>query len=235
MNSPLLKNETFKYTFVLMCLMIVSRTEAQEVKIVKKIKIYKEQVQNDSIYRLAEIKSLIPEIVYDLRYATPANFTGRRLYEQGSATYLRLAAATALASVQRKLQPLGLGLKIFDAYRPHAATRLMWELVKDERYVANPAKGSNHNRGLAVDLTLIRRATGEELDMGTGFDNFTDSAHHNFTGLPENVSGNRRLLRQVMEESGFKALETEWWHYSWPNDRSYDVLDIPFRKLSSKY
>lgn len=231
MNFPLFKNETIKYTLAVMCLTIVSRAEAQEVKIVKKIKIYKEQVQIDSNYRLTELKSRIPEIVYDLRYATAANFTGRKLYEVGTATYLRLPAATALAAVQKKLQPLGLGLKIFDAYRPHSATRLMWDLVKDERYVANPAKGSNHNRGLAVDLTIVKLDTGEELDMGTWFDNFTDTAHHAFIALPENVFINRRLLRQVMEEAGFKALETEWWHYSWPNNRDYDVLDIPFRKL----
>src|SRR5687768_481669 len=106
MNFPLRKNETFKYTFAVICLLIASRTEAQEVKIVKKIKIYKEQVQNDSNSRLIEIKSLIPEIVYDLRYATSANFTGRKLYEDGSATYLRLPAAKALASVQKQLKPL---------------------------------------------------------------------------------------------------------------------------------
>jgi zinc D-Ala-D-Ala dipeptidase len=233
MNYPLLKNETFKYTLAVMCLLIVSRTEAQEVKIVKKIKIYKEQVQNDSNYRLTELKSRIPEIIYDLKYATAANFTGRKLYDAGSATYLRLPAATALASVQKKLHSLGFGLKIFDAYRPYSATRLMWDLIKDERYVANPAKGSNHNRGLAVDLTVVHLVSGEELDMGTGFDNFTDTAHHAFTALPEPVLANRRLLRQVMEEAGYKALATEWWHYSWPNDRSYEVLDISFKKLRS--
>lgn len=231
MNFPRFKNETFKYTFLLMCLMIVSRAEAQEVKIVKKIKIYKKQVENDSNYRLTELKSLMPEIIYDLRYATAANFTGRKLYEEGVATYLRLPAARALAAVQAKLRPHGLGLKIYDAYRPHSATRLMWDLVRDERYVADPRKGSNHNRGLAVDLTLVQLAGGEELLMGTAFDNFSDTAHHAFTSLPENVLRNRLLLRQLMEEAGFKALETEWWHYAWPNNRSYDVLDIPFKKL----
>src|SRR5688572_59948 len=220
MNSPLLKNETFKYTLAVMCLFIVSRIEAQEVKIVKKIKIYKEQIQIDSNYRLTELKGSIPEIIYDLTYAGTANFTGRKLYETGDQTYLRLPAAKALAAVQQKLQAQGIGLKIFDAYRPHSATRLMWELLQDERYVAHPAKGSHHNRGLAVDLTLVNLSTGNEPDMGTGFDHFTDTAHHAFTALPANVLSNRHMLRQVMEEAGFKALETEWWHYSWPNDRA---------------
>jgi D-alanyl-D-alanine dipeptidase len=105
----------------------------------------------------------------------------------------------------------------------------MWELVHDERYVANPANGSGHNRGISVDLTIVDLVSGRELDMGTGFDNFTDSAHHSFASLPASVLRNRRLLKATMEKYGFKALETEWWHYSWPNDHRYDVLDIGFK------
>jgi D-alanyl-D-alanine dipeptidase len=121
---------------------------------------------------------------------------------------------------------------VFDAYRPWSATRKMWELVQDERYVANPAKGSNHNRGLAIDLTLIRLSTGEELDMGTGFDNFTDTAHHTFTNLPQPVIKNRILLKGIMEKKGFASFESEWWHYTWTNNRNYEVLDIDFKKLN---
>ena len=105
----------------------------------------------------------------------------------------------------------------------------MWELIGDERYVANPAKGSGHNRGLAIDLTLIKE--GKEVAMGTGFDNFSDSANHEFSQLPEDVLHNRKRLKAVMEKHGFRALETEWWHYSWPNDRNYDVLDLRFKDL----
>ena len=88
----------------------------------------------------------------------------------------------------------------------------MWEPIKDERYVADPKKGSGHNRGIAVDLTLINLKTKEELPMGTGFDNFSDTAHQTFTALPEQILQNRNLFKNFMEKYGFKALETEWWH-----------------------
>jgi D-alanyl-D-alanine dipeptidase len=103
--------------------------------------------------------------------------------------------------------------------------------VTDERYVANPTKASGHNRGLAVDLTIIHLKTGVELDMGTGFDHFSDTAHHSFTQLSPTVLQNRKLLKEVMQKYGFNFLETEWWHYYWPNDRNYDVLDLDFKKL----
>ncbi|MCH5718416.1 M15 family metallopeptidase [Niabella hibiscisoli] len=125
-----------------------------------------------------------------------------------------------------------MGLKVFDAYRPYSVTRKFWDLVKDERYVANPAKGSNHNRGTAIDLTLIQLNTGEELDMGTGFDNFSDTAHHSFKQLPEPILHNRQKLKTVMAKYGFTALSTEWWHYTYQSNIRFDVLDIPFRKLS---
>ncbi|WP_243647756.1 M15 family metallopeptidase [Flaviaesturariibacter flavus] len=180
---------------------------------------------------MVELHTLSPGIRYDLRYATENNFTGRRLYPKGNRTFLRLLPARALASVQDSLRQQGIGLRIFDAYRPHAATRLMWELVHDERYVANPAKGSGHNRGLAVDLTLVDLKSGNELNMGTGFDNFSDSAHSDYRNLPDGVLANRRLLRGVMEAKGFSVLSTEWWHFYWPNDRDYEVLDLPFKAL----
>ncbi len=129
---------------------------------------------------------------------------------------------------------MGLGLKIFDAYRPYSVTEKMWLPVQDDRYAADPKKGSGHNRGVAVDLTLIYLATGEELNMGTGFDNFSDTAHHAFTNLPEDILQNRLLLKKNMEQYGFKALDTEWWHYSLPNAKDFELLDIDFKKLELK-
>jgi zinc D-Ala-D-Ala dipeptidase len=204
---------------------------AQNIKVVKKTKIYRQQLKEDSNYLMIELKDLIPGIQYDLQYATPENFTKKQLYKNSRFTFLRFPTATALRNVQKELQILGYGLKIYDAYRPYYATKQMWELVKDERYVANPAKGSGHNRGLAVDLTIIDIRTGKELPMGTSFDNFTDTAHHSFTQLSPEVLKNRTLLRTLMEKHGFKALQTEWWHYSWPNNRNYDVLDLDFKEL----
>ena len=106
--------------------------------------------------------------------------------------------------------------------------------MHDERYVANPANGSGHNRGIAVDLTIIDLKTGKELNMGTGFDNFTDSAHHSFTNLPKEILQNRNLLKTTMEKYGFKLFETEWWHYFLADGDKYEVLDIDFKKLGKK-
>jgi D-alanyl-D-alanine dipeptidase len=209
-------------------------SQAQRLKVIRKNNTYWQQVQADSLQRLIELKSLLPAIVYDLRYATKNNFTKKQLYKSGDQTFLRLQTALGLQKVQLELKQKGYGLKIFDAYRPYSATEKMWELIQDERYVANPAKGSGHNRGLAVDLTIINLSTGEELNMGTGFDNFSDTAHHDFRNLPATILQNRELLKKTMEQYGFKALDTEWWHYSWPNDRNYDVMDLDFKKLKKK-
>lgn len=207
-------------------------TSAYGVPVMRQVLDYHKLVQTDSFRRMVELRSLAPGIRYDLRYGTVNNFMHRQMYRPAPrVTYLRLAAARALAGVQKELNAKGYGLKIFDAYRPYSVTVAFWELVKDERYVANPSKGSGHNRGLAVDCTIIDLATGRELDMGTGFDNFTDTAHHTFEALPKAVLENRKLLRETMERFGFTAIKTEWWHYFWENDRGYEVLDLPFEKL----
>lgn len=203
---------------------------SQQLKIIASDKEYRVLTEADSLQKMREIKSVVPAVVYDLRYATESNFTRKKLYKKGDKTFLRLAVAHALGDVAGELSARGYALKIWDAYRPYSVTKKMWDLIHDDRYVADPAKGSGHNRGLAVDITLLK--DGKEVDMGTGFDNFTDSAHHDFTALPEAVLQNRALLRTTMEKHGFKALETEWWHYSYPNDGRYDVLNIDFRKLA---
>jgi D-alanyl-D-alanine dipeptidase len=207
-------------------------TSAYGVPVLRQIADYQKSMQADSCRRMVELRSLAPGIKYDLRYATVNNFMHRQMYRPAPRfTFLRLPAARALAGVQKELNAKGYGLKVFDAYRPYSVTVAFWELVKDERYVANPSKGSGHNRGLAVDLTIVRLVNGQELDMGTGFDNFTDTAHHAFEGLTPAVLENRKLLRETMERFGFTAIKTEWWHYYWDNDRGYEVLDVPFRKL----
>jgi D-alanyl-D-alanine dipeptidase len=207
-------------------------TSAYGVPVLKQVADYHKLAKTDSCRRMVELGSLAPGIRYDLRYATVNNFMHRQMYRPAPrVTDLRMPAARALAGVQKELNAKGYGLKIFDAYRPYSVTVDFWELVKDERYVANPTKGSGHNRGLAVDLTIIELSTGRELDMGTGFDDFTDTAHHSFEALSPAVLQNRKLLRETMERFGFTAIKTEWWHYYWDNDRGYEVLDLPFGKL----
>lgn len=193
---------------------------------------YKKQVKKDSSKKMVELKSLIPGIVYDLRYATVNNFMRRLMYPAGTNnTFLRLPATKALQKVQQELNVKGYGIKIFDAYRPYAVTVKFWELVKDERYVANPSKGSGHNRGIAVDLTIINIQTGKTLEMGTGFDNFSDTAHHTFKNLSAEVLQNRELLKSTMGKYGFNSYADEWWHYSWPNSGKFEILNIDFKKL----
>jgi len=180
---------------------------------------------------MVDLSQTSATLLFDLRYAGANNFMHQQLYPPIKTTYMRKAAADSLAAVLKELSKQGLGLKIFDAYRPYSVTEKLWEPVKDDRYAADPKKGSGHNRGIAVDLTIIRLSNKEELNMGTGFDNFSDTAHHAFKNLPEAVLQNRLLLKTTMEKHGFKALDTEWWHYYLPNSATYELLDIDFKKL----
>lgn len=180
---------------------------------------------------MIDLPSLYPEIKYIAAYAKKSNFTGEKLYSDSTHAWMRKAPAMALETVIGQLREKGIGIIVFDAYRPYSVTKKMWELIHDERYVANPAKGSGHNRGLAIDLGLIDLKTGIVIDMGTGFDNFTDSAHHSFHQFSDSVLSYRQLLKTLMTNAGFKGLDTEWWHYSWPNDKAYAILDIPGEKI----
>ena len=222
----------FRLIFLLLLVTAVFQASTQEMRVVKRVKEYKKLVQKDSTQKMIELRTALPSIVYDLRYATKENFTSTKLYSRGDKTFARLAVVNALRLIQEELLKSGYGLKIWDAYRPYTVTKRMWELIGDDRYVADPAKGSNHNRGLAVDVTIVDLKTGVELSMGTGYDNFTDTAHHSFTHLPSEVLQNRKMLKEIMEKHGFRSLETEWWHYSFPNDKNYDVMDLSFKDLA---
>ncbi|MEP7253938.1 MAG: M15 family metallopeptidase, partial [Ginsengibacter sp.] len=200
--------------------------------VIKSIDSFKSSISVDTNKRMVNILNCLPGIFLDLRYATTNNFLGRKLYPQIPTTYIRLAAAAALAKVVTDLNVAGLTIKIFDAYRPYSVTEEMWEAVKDARYAADPAKGSGHNRGIAVDLTLVNIKTGEELLMGTDFDNFSDTAHTDFSNLPDQVLENRKKLQRVMEKCGFVSLDTEWWHFSLPDAQHYELLDLTFNVLS---
>ena len=235
MPTNLLKTTRIFLCFILIFSTGAGRSQSTDLKVVSEWQEYARQVRNDSSHRMVELRSLIPGLRYDLRYATENNFMGRLMYPRNTRhSFLRKPVADALARVQADLAEKGLALKIFDAYRPYSVSVAFWELVGDERYVANPAKGSGHNRGIAVDLTIIEKATGNELDMGTGFDNFSDTADHDFTSLSQEVLANRKLLRETMEKFGFAPYPAEWWHYSFPAAGRAEVLDIPFKKLWKK-
>jgi D-alanyl-D-alanine dipeptidase len=163
-----------------------------------------------------------------MRYAGRENFTGRAIYDCGRC-FLRPETAEKVARAEASLRKRGLSLKMWDCYRPLSAQKLLWALVPDPRYVADPKKGSRHNRGNAVDVTLVDSA-GRELDMPTPFDDFSRRAAHGETQLPAQVLANRRLLAETMEQAGFRGLATEWWHYDDAESGS-EVLDIPFGDL----
>jgi len=169
--------------------------------------------------------SIDSTITTDVRYATTDNFTGKILYPTDK-VYIRKIVALALAKVQKELsENHNLQLKIFDAYRPLSVQKIMWEILPDDRYVANPATGSRHNRGAAVDVTIID-SVGNEIDMGTEYDNFTEKAHYAFPDLSEEVKVNRKLLQDTMIRFGFHPITTEWWHFDFNGWEKFSILDV---------
>lgn len=200
--------------------------------VIKDINKFRNSIFADTNKRMINVLNCLPPTFLDLRYSTANNFLGKKLYPKIQTTYLRRAAVDALAKVVNDLNNEGLTIKIYDAYRPYSVTEEMWEAVKDDRYAADPSKGSGHNRGIAVDLTLVNLNTGKELSMGTGFDNFSDTAHTDFPNLPVEILQHRKKLQTIMEKYGFTSLDTEWWHFSLPVPQHYELLDLPFDILS---
>lgn len=174
---------------------------------------------------IVDVRSLDSTIVLDIRYATDNNFTKKVLYPVAKAK-LRREAAESLASVQRELKQQGLGLKIYDGYRPLSIQWKLWEVVPDSNYVADPRKGSRHNRGAAVDLTIID-SLGNELEMPTPYDDFTEKAWHTYDDLSDAVKKNRALLKDVMTRHGFQPIKSEWWHYDFHGWEMFDIMDEP--------
>jgi D-alanyl-D-alanine dipeptidase len=179
----------------------------------------------DASAELVDVVALDSTLVLDVRYATPHNFTGRTLYPV-ERCLLRADAAARLVRVNAQLSREGLRLRLFDCYRPLSIQRALWALVPDERYVADPAKGSRHNRAAAVDLTLAD-ASGRALPMPSEYDEFTPRAHRNYEGGAAAERANRALLERAMSEQGFVGLPTEWWHFDAPGWEAYPVLDVP--------
>ena len=177
--------------------------------------------------KFVNIKTLSSDFILDIKYATADNFLKQAVYDCGEC-YLREATAKALLAAQKEFVKRGYSLKLFDCYRPLSVQKKMWKILPGTHYVANPAKGSKHNRGAAVDLTLVDIATGKELDMGTPFDTFSPRAHHTYTQLPKEVLDNRKLLKEVMNKYNFKSIYSEWWHYEYRPEMISPVEDIPW-------
>ncbi|PHK99480.1 hypothetical protein CGL56_08045 [Neolewinella marina] len=157
-------------------------------------------------------------IVLEIRYATDNNFMEQQIYDCGRC-FFRPAVARALLAVHEDLGRRGLGLKLFDCYRPGPYQQRLWDVMPDARYVAHPARGSVHSRGAAADLTLVNRTTGEELEMGTPYDFFGEEAYTTTTNLPAPAGENRRILQDAMVRYGFATIRTEWWHFNFRGPR----------------
>jgi D-alanyl-D-alanine dipeptidase len=169
-----------------------------------------QRILNDTSF--VNLKDYSMDFEYDIKYATTDNFLKAKVYDC-AACFLRLKTVNALIKANNEFVKKGYKIKIFDCYRPLAIQKKMWELVPNPSYVADPSKGSIHNRGGAVDITLVY-TSGKELDMGTPFDYFGIEASHNYTNLSQEIKNNRALLKTIMLKNGFNAFESEWWHYN---------------------
>jgi len=173
--------------------------------------------------KLVNVLSFIPNIRIDLKYATADNFTGRKVYSFRDC-FLCEEAAVKLAAVQAELELMGLGLKVWDGFRPMAAQWKFWELVPDKRYVSDPRKGGRHTRGTAVDVTLVTKE-GKELLMPSGFDDFSERAHQDYQGASKEEIQNREFLRKIMEKHGFEGIFSEWWHFDLIGWKDHPPID----------
>jgi zinc D-Ala-D-Ala dipeptidase len=182
----------------------------------------KQNLTNDTTFVNLEFYS--KEFVYDMKYASEDNFLKSKVYEC-SECYLRLKTVKALIKANNKAIKNGYRIKLFDCYRPLDIQKKMWEIFPNAKYVANPAKGSIHNRGGALDLTLVDKS-GKQLDMGTPFDFFGKEAAHAYMGLSNSQLENRKLLKRIMQSSNFNAIKSEWWHYNLKGSKTDSVSNF---------
>ncbi|MFO0280355.1 MAG: M15 family metallopeptidase, partial [Acidobacteriota bacterium] len=184
---------------------------------------------------LVNLRTLSPSLHFDIRYATSNNFMGAALYSQPAA-YLQRPAAQALLRAHQQLASSRVGLLIHDAYRPWRVTRMFWDATPHHQrnFVANPAGGSRHNRGCAVDLSLYDLQSGQPLTMPSGFDEFSPRAYPDYPGGSSLERFHRRLLRRAMEQQGFTVNDDEWWHFDYQDWQRYPILNLSFEQLGSR-
>lgn len=184
---------------------------------------------------LIELIKLDKTIKLDIRYATANNFVGRAVYPEARA-FLQRPPAEGLVRVHKILKKQNLGLVIYDGYRPWTITKLFWDVVTPEqrKYVADPAKGSKHNRGCAVDLGIYDLKTGKAVPMPSGYDEFTERASPDYKGGTDEERSNRDLLRRLMEAESFTVYAEEWWHFDYNDWEQYAIYDIPFAEIGKK-
>jgi zinc D-Ala-D-Ala dipeptidase len=194
---------------------------------------YRAAIAANPDMELIDLEAIIPGVVTDIKYATPDNFTGEVIYTEPKA-WLRRPAALALQRLQDSLAHHNLGLKIWDAYRPYSASVKFFEVYPDTNFVANPRYGSRHNRGCAVDVTLVDLTNREEVLMPTAFDEFTERAHPEYLQLPQLAIENRTFLFGIMKHYGFTHYPTEWWHFDFNGWKNFPLMDLGFELLTDE-
>lgn len=187
------------------------------------------KVKAKEVKGLVELLKLDNSFVIDIKYATKDNFTKKVIYPSAKCI-INKDTASKLIRANNEFKKLGYTIKIFDAYRPHSAQKILWDAASDKSYVADPKKGSNHNRGAAVDLTLVDKS-GKELPMPSNYDEFTKRARLDYKDCSKEKISNRELLGKVMVKCGFKRIGNEWWHFDDSNAKKFPVLDIPFNNF----
>ncbi|MDO4228600.1 MAG: M15 family metallopeptidase [Capnocytophaga sp.] len=206
------------------------KSENKSIKVAnvekKSINLSEKQQKEEKIIHddFINIKNLSEDIILDIKYATEDNFLKQAVYDCPEC-FLRKNTAQALHKANEEFKTLGYRIKVFDCYRPLSVQKKMWKILPGTHYVANPAKGSKHNRGAAVDLTLVDEQ-GNELNMGTPFDFFGKEAHHTYTNLPKEVLENRKLLKKILDKYNFKSIYSEWWHYEYRPEIKSKIEDF---------
>ncbi len=178
---------------------------------------------------LIELAKLDNTFVFDIKYATTDNFTGKKIYSQ-SKCLINKNTAVKLIKANEEFKKKGYRIKIFDAYRPYSAQKVLWDAASDKSFVADPKKGSVHNRGAAVDITLVDK-NGVELQMPSGYDEFTERARLDYKDCTEDKIANRELLGKTMVKYGFRRISNEWWHFEDTDAQKYEIKDIPFERF----
>lgn len=241
-----MKQSTCLSTFLL-CLSVSVSLPAQQLKfdlpkskyglpIVGDVRIYEKIVAADPDNELVDMHQILPDAQYDVTYADTTNFLKRKLYPTAD-VFMRKPAALALRQVAENLKKQGYGLVLFDGYRPYAITMLFYEEHGDTTFVADPRKGSKHNRGMAIDLSLYELKTGKRLSMPSAYDESTPRAYHSYMDSDSASLAHRTLLRKAMEQVGFAIFPWEWWHYDfrgWENCFTYDLWFDAIRKANKK-
>ena len=223
-----------RYILALLLFFQVSVLCAQKnpygLNIINSPQAYRASIKAHPEKALVDIKKAVPGVVLDIRYATKNNFMKQVMYPSARA-FARKPVVEQLKKIQAELKKKGYGLKIFDAYRPYTITVAFYQKASDKNFVAHPKSGSKHNRGCAVDLSIIDLKTGKDVPMPTPYDSFSKAAAADYQDLPPAIKKNRDFLIGVMEKHGFRVMYNEWWHYDFRGWEKYELMDIPFEKL----